>query len=402
MLLSILLALLPVQDDFSKWIARLESESIEEREEATRRLQALGPASVERLEKAREAARDPEVKARLGAIIVSIGKAVELAKVFGPTKRVTIAARGRPLKEILAELVAPGIATVDSGLLDPEARLDLQIREATWWEALDRTARAAGARYEIQDNQDGRVRISLVRGKEPEGQVVYLEQFRISVVEAKRFDYRTPAERNRIAMVVVEVRHQPDLKPGGRMRDDAVRFDSVLDAKGEDAKAPPPESIGGSRYQNSRRLGLQEVLWVRPDAPVPLTISGRTDISFPSETREIALDLSGEGSTARAGPATLQVTGFAATPLAARLSLKVEAKDLPDLSSRIADEVFLVDSKGGRHPGAMRSSGGGDDRVTWEFEFPPGLAEPKRVVVRWIAEFHRVELPFRLEGVRLP
>jgi len=401
-LLAILLTVFPVQDDFSKWIVQLESESISEREEATRRLQALGEAALDRLEKARDGARDPEVKARLEALIVRIRKVAELAKVLGPTKRMTIAARGRPLKEILAQLAAPGVAGVDAGLLDPEARLDLQVRDATWWEALDRTARAAGARYDIQDNEDGRVKIVLVRGKEPEGPVVYAEQFRISVAEAKRYEFRAPATRSLIAMIVVEVRHQPDLKPGGRTHDEAIRFDSVTDAKGDDAKALPP-GWAGSSFLNPRCLGLQEKVWVRPDAALPLTITGRSDVAFPSETREVTLDLSGDGSKFRAGKATLQAAAFTSSKDAARLTLTVDAEELPDVSGRLVESsVFIVDSKGKRHPGMSRSGGGSDDHYSWKYEFTSGIEEPRKLVLKWVEEFYRVEIPFRLEGVRLP
>jgi hypothetical protein len=121
-LLALALALFPQQDDLSKWIAQLESESIVEREEATRRLQGLGPEAVERLEKAKEAARDPEVKTRLDAILSNIRKGVELAKVLGPTRRVTIAARGRPLKEILGELKAPHVSSIATGRRAPRRR----------------------------------------------------------------------------------------------------------------------------------------------------------------------------------------------------------------------------------------------------------------------------------------
>ncbi|HTF56280.1 MAG TPA: hypothetical protein VK661_03355, partial [Planctomycetota bacterium] len=285
---------------------------------------------------------------------------------------------------------------------DPEGRLDLQVRDVTWWEALDRVARASGAHYEIKDNGDRRVKITLIRGKEPEGPVLYAEQFRISVVEASRFDFRTPTGKKSMAMIVVEARHQPDLKPGGRMYDDVIRFDTITDAKGDDAKTLPP-GWTGSRFLNPRMLGLQEGVWVRADAVLPLTITGRTDVPFPSETREISLDLSGEGSTVQAGKAMLRAMAFSSSPGGTRLSLKVESEDLPDLDQRlIPGSVFLVDSKGGRHPGFSNSSSGSNDRYTWKFEFTSGIEDPRRVVVRWVEEFHRVAIPFRLEGVRLP
>ncbi len=186
MLIALILAMVPIQDDLSKWVDRLDSDSIEEREEAARRLQAMGTEAVARLEKARDGAGHPELRARIETILSNIRKGAELAKVFGPTRRVTVAARGRPLKEILSDLKAPRIKIV-AGALDEEARVDLQVRNVTWWEALDRAARAAKARYVMSWNDDATYTVELKRGPEPENPVFYLEQFRISVAESNPY-----------------------------------------------------------------------------------------------------------------------------------------------------------------------------------------------------------------------
>jgi len=62
---------------------------------------------------------------------------------------------------------------------------------------------------------------------------------------------------------------------------------------------------------------------------------------------------------------------------------------------------FIVDSKGRRYQGMTRSGGGSDDRYSWKYEFPSGIEEPRKLVLKWVEEFYRVEIPFRLEGVRL-
>ena len=403
MVLALLLVLLPVQDDFTKWIAQLESESLIERDEAMRRLHALGAPAVARLEKARDAARTPELKARLDSILESIRRSAELAKVLGPTRRVTIASRGRPFKEILAELRSPGVAEIRAEGIDEESRLDLQIRDGTWWEAMDRVARAAGARYEIEGQDDGQVRIVFSPGKDREGPVVYEAQFRISSPEAARTEVRWAGETRRKALVFVEVRYQPDLKPRHRSFDYDVTFESVLDAKGADAKDAEPESA--PRLSSSRRpLSNGAPLWVRADAVMPLTIAGKAGINFPSRIREVALDFAGEGSRTRIGPATVSVAEAAWGKVSARVKIRAEARDFPELWERMADDAAVIfDAKGRKYSGRVHSrGGGGEDSTMWEYEFTSGIEDPRKISFRWVEEFHPVEIPFRLEGVRVP
>ena len=411
MLIALLLSLAPVQDDVSKWIGRLESESIEERDEATRRLQSQGVEAIPRLEKARDAAADAATKARLDAIIAAIRKSAELAKVFGPTRRVTIAARGKLIKEVLGELRTPGIKRIDPGRLDVESRIDFQVRNVTWWEALDRLARILKSRYDITW-ENGDYSIALKPGPEPESPIVYFEQFRISVAETKRVELRTPAGRIERAVIAIEVRHQADLRSTNFVNAECVRIATVVDAKGAGALLDQHRSL--STFDHPLLLSYQANAWVRPDAPQPLTVSGVTDMPFVSETKEIELDLEGDRSRIEVGKARLAVETFEQTGAGARLTLRAEAKDekgeeereekVPWIRERLDDssEVVLVDGAGRRHAGSKEITRGGGDRCAWEITFSTGIEKPKRVVFRWATEIHRVEIPFRLEGVRLP
>jgi hypothetical protein len=400
----LVLSLLLPQDAFEKWIVQLGHESIVDREEAARRLQALGSAAIGRLEKAREASGDSEVRARIDAIILQVRKDADLAKALGPTRRVTIGARKEPLKEILRQLHAPGVSEVLAGALDEEARLDFQVRGVTWWEALDLAARAANARYRIDANRDGAVKVTLLKGVEPAAPVFYAEQFRISVVESKRIEYRTPAGSQLAGLLVVEWRHQPDLKPVRRAFRNPLKFTSVIDAKGDDVRLdrfPPWATRQGSR---ARPLAFQESVWVRSDAVLPITLAGTTDALFPSETREIELDLAGDGSETRLGKIHLSVESIVPTKDETKVSIRGEAEEPCDLGDRMTGEVHLVDAKGARHPGGRQSgmSSGNGRSARWDFVFTSGIEGPRRIAFRWSGELYRVEIPFRLEGVRLP
>jgi hypothetical protein len=401
MALALLLALFPVQDDFTKWIAQLESESLVERDEAMRRLHALGMTAVPRIEKARDAARTPELTARLEALLNSIQRSAELAKVLGPTRRVTIASRGRPFKEILAELRSPGVSEIRAEGIDEESRHDLQIRDATWWEAMDRVAQAVGARYEIEGQDDGQYHIVFSPGKERKWPVVYAAQFRISAPEAARSELRLSGETRKAALVMVEVRHQPDLKPQGRWSGHDLAFESVIDAKGADAKAEDPGWAISSSFDCA--LSVSSPLWVRADAAMPLTIVGKARITFPSRIKDVALDFAGDSSQTRIGPALVKVAAVTWLREAARVKIRAEAKDLPEIEERIAESgADIVDAKGKKYPGRVRSLQGSDEYIIWEFEFTSGIENPRKITFKWVEEFHHVEIPFRLEGVRVP
>jgi hypothetical protein len=398
----ILAAVLALQDDFPQWISRLASDSLVEREEATTRLRSLGEAGLERLGKARDAAADAEVRARIDAIIVGIKKAAEFAKVFGPTKRVTIAARGVPLKEVLSQLAAPGVSAIEPGALDGESRIDFQIRHGTWWEALDGVVRAAGGRYRLEYANDHRVRVVLVRGKAPEFPVMYSEQFRISVSEVVRVEHRGSGEVDEAAFAVVELRWQPGLKPNRNHFDRGLTIDAVLDAKGVDAKQEPPAWDDRS-HMSGDLLMVQGMACIRKDAAAPLTLTGSTAVSFPHDVRDVSLALEGDARRTQIGATVVRVLKFSATEVGTSVTLRMEGAEDPDRLNRVPREsVVVVDGKGERHPGTLRSTSYGGETTTLEFEFTSGIPEPKQLAFRWVAEFHKVELPFRLEGIKLP
>lgn len=400
MLAVLLFSLLQVQDDVSKWIDRLDSDSIDERQEAARRLQAMGPEVEARLEKARDAARTPELRLRLDSILTGIRKGAELAKVFGPTRRVTIAARGRPLKEILSDLRTPQVR-FSAGMLDEEARFDLQVRNVTWWEAVDRAAKAASAWYTMEWNDDGTYTFEMKPKPGPESPVLYVEQFRISVAESKRVDYRTPAGRVEAALVTVEVRHQADLRIPFADSEEFVRIDSVVDSKGNDVRAEERDPIWMS--DGPLILCQQGTAWVKPDASLPLTVSGTTDLPFASDTRQVELDLEGERSRVKIGAAALEVAKSAQTRLGFAVTIKVVGEEVPFLYERLNQfSVVLVDSEGRKHTATPGTSSRSGETCTWDLTFTTGIEKPRRVIIPWIADFHRVQIPFRLEGVRLP
>jgi len=232
--------------------------------------------------------------------------------------------------------------------------------------------------------------------------VVYTEQFRISVAELKRVEYRRPGETEGAGIAVVELRWQPGLKPSRIHGERGLTIEAVLDAKGGDAKREPPEwdDVSGLAGDTLVILGT---VHIREEAALPLTLTGSTAVSFPREVREVSLALEGDARRTQVGTAVLRVQKFSVSELGTSVTLRMEAPDDLELRARVlTDSVAVVDGKGQRYPGTLRSTTYGGEATTMEFESTSGIPEPKRLVFRWVADYHKVELPFRLEGIRLP
>jgi hypothetical protein len=280
--------------------------------------------------------------------------------------------------------------------------IDLELKGATWWEALDETARAAQARYEFIRREDGGYELRLEPGRDSNSPALYIEQFRLSVAETKRLEFKAPDRRGEVGLIVVELRYQPDLRPQGRSFMGAVRVASIRDAKGENVEVEGP-SWAVNRKFNGRSLGLQDEAWVRTDAALPLTIRGTTDVQFAMETKEVSLELQGEKSQVVIGKTKLSVAGFSQFNACTKLKLRADPQDGSERLDGLVDGMAIIeDSEGKRYKRKCTLTFESPYTCDWEFEFPGEIKEPRRVLIRWITQYHRVEIPFRLEGVRLP
>jgi hypothetical protein len=158
-------------------------------------------------------------------------------------------------------------------------------------------------------------------------------------------------------------------------------------------------------YSGLNQTFLAEV-WIKPSAAMPLTVTGTTNVAFPCKTRTVELDVEGDKRKARAGPTTLQVLDADWQKDESHVRLRAEAADLTDIAERLSDSgLALIDAKGERHPGRIGSltrRANEPNAGEWEIVFTGGIANPRKLTLQWVEEFHRVEIPFRLEGVRLP
>jgi hypothetical protein len=137
------LALLILAQDVGELLRRLDDESIEVRTEAADLLLRRGAAVVPELEKARAGAQG-ELRERLGGLLERVRERERLTALLRPPTRITLAADGATLKEVVERLGARSPTPVE---VAPEAagrRVTVALRDVPFWRALEEICVAAG------------------------------------------------------------------------------------------------------------------------------------------------------------------------------------------------------------------------------------------------------------------
>jgi hypothetical protein len=388
-----LLLLLLAQEDPSAWLERLRSDDVRERDAATRHLESLGLAAVERLQSL--AGDDLEVKARLKAILATLKKRAELAKVFGPTKRVTASFKDRKLGEVLVELGKALDEAIDGVKIDSDRRINLDLKGATLWEALDALERTAGVRTEY-----GMTGVAVRPGTRADLPSRTVEQFRIGVGELKKMEHLSPGRSEQVGMVSIYVAYQRNLNPHSRRFEEGISIDSVVDGAGNDLKV---DRVGWGRSWriSGHPFSQLSTVMVKPGKG-PMTIEGTARMQFEVKSMDLSIPMAeGKRKLTHEG-VRFEIKEVAALPTALSLRLEMEW-DGDDPSERLKEHsIRMVDAKGKSYDGSWRGGGGGGNSSSSDLVFPGGIERPDRLIISWITEFHLVELPFRFEGLQLP
>src|SRR5262245_20378323 len=132
-------------DKIDKLIDQLGSGSFQEREAATKALDAIGVPALEKLRKATQS-DDIEVKRRATDLVQRIAKRAEVSRLLTP-KRVHLVYKDRQLKEAVEDFKKK--SGYDIALNDPEnkladRRVTLDTGDVSFWEAFDQFCDKAG------------------------------------------------------------------------------------------------------------------------------------------------------------------------------------------------------------------------------------------------------------------
>jgi len=389
---TLLLVLVLLQENPKALVEQLGSDDVRERDAATRRLEALGLETVEKLQA--QPGCELEVRARLRQIAVTLKKRAEMAKVFGPTKRVTADFHQRKLGEVLPELGKRMGEMFEGEGIDSDKLVDLELKGATLWEALEALCRAAGIRAEYGDTK-----ILVEPGPRQELPSKCVEQFRIGIAEIKRMEHRSPGRADQVGVVTILASYQRNMKPVDGFFHEGLVIDSVADAAGKDLKIEHVE-WANSRMIGHHPLSMLCTVLVRPDDG-PFTIEGRTQIRFECDRVEVSIPLEEGNRKARQGEFAFELDEVVQAASGLKLKVSVTADELDPRQRLKAESVWVVDGKGARHQGSSNGGSSGGNRMSRRFTFP-AVEKPERVIVTWITEFHNVEIPFRFEGLRIP
>jgi hypothetical protein len=384
--LVLLLGLVLSRDEISTAVQRLASDDVAERNAAAHALERLGPAGLERLERERAGATDPEVRGRLAEILRLIRKREEFAQVLGATTRATLRVQGRPAAEVAARLEKALGERIELDGIDPSRRVDLELSGATHWQALDAFGASMGGRFECRSD-----RIVF----HPAGPValpaIHSGQFRVAAVEVQKLDFRSLDEADSLVEITLELRHQKNVSPIETTLRECFRIDSVTDARGNEVLRDQPGWANCMTFLGDSHRRLSPV-FVRGDAVGPLTVRGSAALAFPYERKELTVPLADAPVRIREGDYLLDVA-----------IASIKGVGPSDLRSRLGPgPARLVDDAGKTHD--LQSTGGGGSLTswTWTFSSRAKVEKPKAMVIPWISEIHWVEIPFRFEGIPIP
>ena len=146
---SLLILPLPAADtatpaEIKKLVDQLGSSEFEEREEASKKLDAIGVPALELLRKA-VTSDDAEVKQRAGDLVAKLEKQAESAAILAP-KRVHLVYKDTPLTEALKDFSKKSGYSI--GVIDPQNKLKdrtitLDTGEVAFWEAMEQFTQKA-------------------------------------------------------------------------------------------------------------------------------------------------------------------------------------------------------------------------------------------------------------------
>ena len=128
----------PADPAVAKLIEQLGDNDYRVRDQASRALQAHGPAILPAL---RQALNNPdaEVHRRVNELL----PALEKAALFAP-KRVTFKTTDRPIKDAFDELIRQTGYNIEYNVNDPTKHYSFDFQDAPFWEALDKVSQASG------------------------------------------------------------------------------------------------------------------------------------------------------------------------------------------------------------------------------------------------------------------
>jgi hypothetical protein len=409
-----LAACLAQEEEIPRLVRQLGDDSLERRDEAESLLRQAGEKALPELERASRST-DAEVAALARRLVVTIREDVDLARVLGPVRRVTVRVKDRPFREALAEIDR------ESGFATPVAaevenrNVSVEAADRPYLEALDllcvahgdahlegRLAKLAARQAAAEATRPFEIRAGPTAAKP----TVYEGPFRIRFesITIRRPDYSSLA---------FSVLWQPNVSPyhGAGMGGDVV-----VDDRGTDILADrriDREAWRLAEPNASRSIGTSPSLWLpskRPsDEALRLAhLKGAAGFLFALEESVLEYGPSDAGARREIAEYAVELSEFRVDAGRATVKFTCTRPDGRPLGSSnyfpISPEAMaILDESGAELP--LTGGAGSWSQQLRRFEKSCQVPEGRKVakvrvpaLVRW----RRYEVPFEFRDVPLP
>jgi len=403
-LLLVLTALpLPGQEDlrFRELLQKLDDDSIEVRSAAAEALSRMPASVLPALERA-AAGAGPEIRDRVAEIARKIRARERLASLLPPPSRITLDARDRPLREVLAMVAAQSRTPLEIGAVPPDARVSVSLRQVPLWNALDAVCKASGKAMVGSDGEH------LLATGEPYASLPgrMTDQFRVTLesIELKSNGSFGQADRFETFNATFQICWQKGARPWrivGKLLElvDETGVDLMADGEieGEAIGSIAPDRIS------------QDLVLPLPRGPGPHAqriprLKAGIELQFPLRYAELTLDVS-NGKIPAAG----ECPEFSAklTHLERQDGVLIGTLSLVPgaVPSEIDLESVALRDRNGKEYRAVINDGNSpnENETPYILSFPdaPAQAVPATLILRLPSEIHREKLDLELKDVPL-
>jgi hypothetical protein len=418
----------PTPPDFDAWIEQLADSDYQKREAALQLLQNQGAAALPAL---RKAISHPDIEVRRR--VVDLIPTLEVAALLAP-KRVNLKMTNKNLREVFDEIARQTDLKVEFWTNNPQETHSFDLRNVTFWEALDRINRESGLVIQ-QSYGDDKIRLNQQNGYVPH----------IGYAGAFRFAANNIHQSRNVDLSVVS----RDTGPGRRQDNLTFSFtiyveprlsilglgDVKLTAAYDNEKnslllpAVSPEQEGlmpgmiGMRRWSSGRYGNKASSYqaqvnlnrVSEKATTIKTLRGSVPINLLAEQKPVVVAekvLTAKGKKVTIDTTTIHVGDVTEQPnkqLQVKLSISEDNKDPNDFSwmNTMYQRIQLFDDKGNQYQvygTSWGNNGANHVDLTFTYGQMPNVMKAgtpaKLVFMSWHTLTH--QLNFEFKDIPLP
>jgi hypothetical protein len=425
-LLLILALAVPVQDSTpADLIRNLEDDNVEVREQAQKRLTALGEAALPLLKETAESPRSSgELKLRASAVLKAIELNAKLQKAFKEPRRVTLKAEGTMLREILDETARQVEVTIDTSAVDGAAKVTLSAESLPLFQVLDLLCKDQAERsWEALD--DGNIRF--LKERHAAMPAEYGGPFRVRV-QSLNVERNTDFKgKTATATVTLQADWDRRLKPSKIVEIDVTKVsdgqNSPLEVSAADAGVVVVRGVPGAQLrfngmvfpeagENNRAFTLRNL----SPLATQIEMEGVARFTFPLEYREIRFDKPGTVESRDLGDTTVKLARGGSTEIWTLSFHKNPSATTPSWSRMISqrfdpDSFVVVDMDGNEFTGMMRApnvrgrqfDAAAEVGVWYQAVIPRNPSNAiKEVRFRFVDQTLVKSLPFKFTSLPLP